>query len=321
MICNGIFLFAHNSDGGVVFLDIDTMTIQSHPEQILDESDDNSQKETNSSTTSSPGLKLNRVVPDIVATEITQRFQERMEKQRKIFANLIFPSHIPGPCHPNVSSLVETIRDLQQQQGKQKEHRLEAAVAVGKGRDTIQEGGVPAGVSATKEPTEKHDMKTLQSTPPRDTQREVTCPFSEIVNIHEKCDVYLRRAKNFERLAKEQSQQLSSSSSSSSPLSSSSLSLLSSSSDQSARLIETVSMSEIFHMNYRYCIASVSCPERVAVLNHCYSQYPPDVVKALVMAGQHDFICNKEKKAVERCCGQKVQAVIRSLQQSTDFLD
>ena len=78
---------------------------------------------------------------------------------------------------------------------------------------------------------------------------------------------------------------------------------------QNDRSIESL----ISEMNYRYCIASVTCPGRIAALNKCFSRYPPEFVEALYREGRRAYLCGKERGAVERCCGQKVQSVMRQL--------
>lgn len=241
-------------------------------------------------------LKLNRVVPEILSKEMNHKYQKGLEKQRQILANLIFPSHIPGPCHPNVSSLAEVIRDLQEAMTTRKEEEPQTSSNnSGSGRNNTTAG--------ERYPTasffSNRDIEILTSQNPRDTTARVaTTPLQEILHVQDKCDMYLRRAKHYETLAKKLQNEKSTE-------------------DNKNALLEMVSMSKIFQMNYRYCIASVSCPNRVAVLNHCYSQYPPEVVQALVKAGQHEFLCTKERKSVERCCGQKVQSLIRTLQESS----
>ena len=115
--------------------------------------------------------------------------------------------------------------------------------------------------------------------------------FEEIKTVKNKCDIFLRRAKIFEKQAKDLNKQ---------------------GADRS-KIVEAASMSKIFNMNHSYCIATVSCPQRMAVLNHCFSRYPPDVVNALLQAGQYEYLCGKERSAVERCIGTKVQKTISKI--------
>ena len=83
------------------------------------------------------------------------------------------------------------------------------------------------------------------------------------------------------------------------------------------KIAELSTRSKISEMNYKYCIASQSCPERMKFLNQCYTQYKPEIVKALFKVGSHDLVCNKEKKAVERCVGSSVMSVTRNISESS----
>jgi hypothetical protein len=264
--------------------------IGNHETTESNQKDDMNHQKDDATASSRTTLKLKRAVPEIVSMEIKQKYQKGLEKQRQLLANLIFPSHIPSPCHPNVSSLAEVIRDL-----KEILTRKESESKSGGG------GGSDSCTSEEKCPTtssnlfSKQDIELLGRNPRGGTTERFVTPLQEILRVHEKCDVYLRRAKHYEMLAKKQQQNEKLTK------------------ENKNALLETVSMSKIFQMNYRYCIASISCPKRVAILNNCYSQYPPEVVQAMVKAGQHEFLCTKERKAVERCCGQKVQSLVRNL--------
>jgi len=220
---------------------------------------DNEQKE----------FKLRRYSPETVSIDAQQNVKHGLEKQRQVLANLIFPPHIPGPCHPNVASFADLIRDLNEAA------KLDSKENLGER------------LSGTQTFFSKNDIDKLKTNP---TNARIT-PLEEIEAVNKKCDVYLRRAKFFEKMAIERKEK---------------------GFDKNS-IIEAVSMTKIFQMNHRYCIASVSCPQRIAVLNHCFSRHPPEVVQALVQSGQHGYLCGKERKAVERCCGQKTQALMRKI--------
>jgi len=217
----------------------------------------------------SPTFKLARAAPELVSFEAQQNVKRGLDKQRQVLANLIFPPHIPGPCHPNITSFVDLIRDLN-----------EAA-------KLDSEENHKEGIQGNQRFFSKNDIEKLKTNP---TNARIT-PLNEIDMLNKKCDIYLRRAKNFETMANDRKEKGS----------------------EKNRIIEAVSMSKIFHMNYRYCIASLSCPQRIAVLNQCFSRHSPEVVQALLQSGQHGYLCGKERKAVERCCGQKSQAVMRKI--------
>ena len=80
-------------------------------------------------------------------------------------------------------------------------------------------------------------------------------------------------------------------------------------------IMETASYAKLYELNFNYCIASVTSPRRMNALNRCFSSLDPNLVRALAQAGQFDFICPQERKAVERAVGQKVQSAVRASQQ------
>lgn len=80
-------------------------------------------------------------------------------------------------------------------------------------------------------------------------------------------------------------------------------------------IMEAASYAKLFELNFNYCISSVSCPQRMNALNRCYSSLDANIVRAIAQAGQFEFICPQERKAVERSVGQKVQSVVRASQQ------
>jgi len=200
-------------------------------------------------------------VPEVLKTGIaksnaSQKMERGLERQRQMLSKIIFPSHIPGPCHPNVTSMENLIKDLQEA-GK-----TDAAFT-------------------------KDDLETLQSNP----RNASSTPLNEIEVVRDKCNVYSRRANHFRKSAKTKQDE---------------------GADKNS-IIEAVAMSKIYDLNYRYCIASISCPQRIAVLNNCFNRHPPEVVQAIAKAGQHQYLCGKERKSVERCSGQKVESVMRKI--------
>lgn len=206
------------------------------------------------------GFKLPKIVPPNVRLKGQKsREQQMVEKQREIISKLIFPSHvISEKAHPNVSSYKELVRELE----------LAA-------KDTTPESGGERLFT-------KGDFQKLSKSGQT---------FEDIKNVKNKCDVFLRRSKIFEKQAKELNEQ---------------------GADRS-KIVEAASMSKIFNMNHSYCVATVSCPQRMAVLNNCFSRYPSDVVNALLKAGQHEYLCGKERSAVERCIGGKVQKTMSKI--------
>lgn len=216
--------------------------------------------ETQASNEKDDGFKLPKIVPSNVTLKAQKsREQQMVEKQREIMSKLIFPSHvISEKAHPNVSSYKELIRELE----------LAA-------KDVKPESGEERLFT-------KGDFQKLSISGQT---------FEDIKNVKNKCDVFLRRSKIFEKQTKELNEQ---------------------GADRS-KIVEAASMSKIFNMNHSYCVATVSCPQRMAVLNHCFSRYSPDVVNALLKAGQHEYLCGKERSAVERCIGQKVQKTMSKI--------
>lgn len=69
---------------------------------------------------------------------------------------------------------------------------------------------------------------------------------------------------------------------------------------------ELTALAKVFDMNYKYCVASESCPKRMNVLNRCFQNHEPELVKSLYQIGRHDLVCGKEKQAVERCISRQV---------------
>ncbi len=214
------------------------------------------------------GFKLRpTTVPRVIAQDAEEKMNRSLQQQRKLLSNIIFPSNLPAPCHPNVKSFTHLIRDLE---------------AAAKGEE------IHGAVNDSPYKTfSKEDLQKLES----NVTNDLITPRKEIEIIQSKCSVHLRRAEYFQRLANERKEE---------------------GADKKV-VFEKLSMAKIFQMNYEYCIASVSCPQRVAAFNHCFCNYTPDVIKAVVQAGQHKYICGKERQAIERCCGQKASAVIRKI--------
>jgi hypothetical protein len=222
------------------------------------------------STSQETGFKLKPTpVPQALAQEAKEKMERGLQKQRQLLANVIFPSNMPGPCHPNVTSFVHLIRDLE---------------IAAKGEEKSGDGNFGRTVDT---PFSKDDLQRLKS---NSTNGSIT-PLKEIEVVQSKCNVHLRRAEHYQNIADKRKEE---------------------GADKHS-LFQVLSMAKIFQMNYQYCIAAVSCPQRVATFNHCFSKYTPDVIKAVVEAGQHKHLCGKERKAIERCCGQKVQSAMRKV--------
>ncbi len=155
----------------------------------------------------------------------------------------IFPPHVPGVCHPNVTSIVTLIEDLD-------------------------------------------DDSTTSSS-------SVYC--NEVKRIGKHCEHFLHKS-NLKRLQLER---------------------IKADDDQTrytkGKISELTALSKLASLNYKYCVASQSCPTRMNVLNRCYMSFKPDAIKSIFESGRHDLICKKEKNSVERCVGGLIMASTRDI--------
>eukprot|EP00558_Chaetoceros_sp_UNC1202_P003254 CAMPEP_0197243990 /NCGR_PEP_ID=MMETSP1429-20130617/9253_1 /TAXON_ID=49237 /ORGANISM="Chaetoceros sp., Strain UNC1202" /LENGTH=162 /DNA_ID=CAMNT_0042704285 /DNA_START=12 /DNA_END=500 /DNA_ORIENTATION=+ len=143
--------------------------------------------------------------------------------------------------------------------------------------------------SATSSSFSKDDLDSVKHS--RYNINTKITPLQEIQRVKHKCDAYLRRVNHFRKEIEAKTE----------------------SNAGKESINQSIVQAKIFDLNYGYCLAHVSCPQRTAVLNECFHRHPPEVVQALAQAGQHEFICMKERKAVERCCGQKVESIMRQV--------
>ena len=227
---------------------------------------------SNESTSPEPQFNLKKLevpMPESILKDAKNRANRRLQQERQLFANIIFPSHIPAPCHPKVTPLVNLVQDLE----------------ISEKSEIVNNDGI---AKRTESPFSQHEIENLKRKTPTD---EIKTPMREIEVIQSKCSVHSRRADHFEKMANKLEQD---------------------GADKQS-VMKAMSISKLFLMNYNYCTAAVSCPQRVAVYEHCFSGYTPDVIKAVAEAGQHQYLCEKERKATERCCGQKVQKVMRKM--------
>lgn len=79
-------------------------------------------------------------------------------------------------------------------------------------------------------------------------------------------------------------------------------------------IMEAASYAKLYELNFNYCIATVSSPKRMRELNSCFKNLDVNTVRQIAQAGQLEYICPQERKAVERAVGQKVQRVVRASQ-------
>ena len=212
-------------------------------------------------------------VPKVVVEESKRIAERGLQKQRKILASLIFPNHIPQACFPDVTSFADLLQELKEAANRDAKVSSHAPIV---NTDTSCDSSFS-----------RDDLQKLRSNPTNDA----ITPLKEAVHVHDRCDVFLRRAEKFEKEADKKKEE----------------------GAEKNDILEALSMSKISHMNYSYCIASVSCPRRIAIFENCFQQYSRDVISAVAKEGQHKFLCQKERKGVERCCGQKVQSVMRKL--------
>ena len=77
------------------------------------------------------------------------------------------------------------------------------------------------------------------------------------------------------------------------------------------KITELTARAKIAALNYKYCIASQICPQRMQILNSCYNKLSRQSVVDMMETGRHDYICKKEKTAVERCVARLVMSATR----------
>jgi hypothetical protein len=77
------------------------------------------------------------------------------------------------------------------------------------------------------------------------------------------------------------------------------------------KIEEQRTLSKLAMINYKYCIATQSCPNRMNILNRCYQSFKPETAKTIYEAGRHNLICKKQKKEVEKCVGGLVMNATR----------
>jgi hypothetical protein len=209
-------------------------------------------------------------------------------------ARCIFPPHIPGICHPNVNSMASLIQDLDEDSSAQSQTK-EATLSIGNNKNSNNnKNSHPddhinnACNNSSNISISQDELQSLQKK--SESYKKVTklgkhCePFLHHSNLHL---LQIESIKSDIETYKEDSQYT------------------------KGKIAELNALSKLSSLNYKYCISSQSCPERMEVLNRCYSRFNRDIVQALAKAGGTDYICNKEKKAVERCVGGLVMNVTR----------
>jgi len=93
------------------------------------------------------------------------------------------------------------------------------------------------------------------------------------------------------------------------------LSKLAQEANEKTKFAEHQLKSNLDVMNYRHCVASQICPQRMEALDKCWYRFEPHphVPRALIGTGDEYTVCGAQKKAVERCCGQIIQSLTRQM--------
>ena len=233
---------------------------------------------------------------------------------------VIFPPHIPGVCHPNVNSMATLIRDLEDDVNNSDLGLDESKVIMDNGTiigsSNEQDGGddgskTNINASSTSNSNGHNANKAKNTNSIKLINQKIqslegtsksssSSPYEEVRKIGKQCEKFLHQSNLYHIQAERIKLDIQKGNDIKNKYT-------------MGKIAELSSRSELAKLNYKYCIASNSCPSRMNVLNHCYGLYKPDLVKQVFEAGKHGFICKKEKTAVERCVGGLVMNTTRDI--------
>mmetsp|Transcript_376 Transcript_376/g.989 ORF Transcript_376/g.989 Transcript_376/m.989 type:complete len:184 (+) Transcript_376:190-741(+) len=77
---------------------------------------------------------------------------------------------------------------------------------------------------------------------------------------------------------------------------------------------ENFLLASIHAANYNLCIGNAICPGRTAKLMTCWKRTDSRVIQQFKEHGMDRFVCQEERKAVERCLGNSVQRVMKDIE-------
>ena len=187
----------------------------------------------------------------------------------------IFPPHIPGICFPKVNSALSLIQDL--------EDELPASSS-----SPSQDKKI-----GNEKPDYHHQTSELKHI------HSNSKSLNRLKQIGQSCEPFLHKSnlykiqlENFQSDAATQK-------------------LDKNSTYVKRKTNELTTLMKVYEMNYKYCVASETCPRRMNVLNRCFQTYRPEIVQSLHQMGRYDLICGKEKRAVERCVARQVMNTSR----------
>ena len=224
--------------------------------------------------------------------ETLRSSSQRLEKQRQLLSELIFPPHVPHKCHAKVEGLVHLLRDLNvppkfmNLPEDKKEEVGSGGTVRGSFPFTEEEWYKMQHVTPQSRNKNHHQVLSLRG----EKRMMMMTPFGKLNEIDKKCGPYLRRAQEFRRQIESKREKA--------------ISMNQPFSEKEHAEIE-VAKTTIHELNFRYCIAQTSCPNRMHTLQHCWQSMGPEGIKQISQLGPvaQDMICKKERQAVQRCCG------------------
>mmetsp|Transcript_5722 Transcript_5722/g.7315 ORF Transcript_5722/g.7315 Transcript_5722/m.7315 type:complete len:273 (+) Transcript_5722:175-993(+) len=238
---------------------------------------------------------------------------QKISKQDQILSSIIFPRHVPEPFHPNVNSIVSLIQDLEDINNRNTKRGTSTSTSstsnqdqtnetekneIKKERNLINETTAAANQSNTLFQGDNEDLR-------RQHLEKHSNSFKEIYRISKHCEHFLHKS-NIYRLQLEQIKAKENEAS----MTNTSMT----ETNYTKRKQQELNVLYRIHMlNYKYCIASQACPERMKVLNTCFGRYSPNILHELARTGRHDVVCDKEKVAVERGTGKFVMDLTRDI--------
>ena len=256
-------------------------------------------------TQPSPTMVSPSVVPNdrSLDDKIQQRKQmndalrRRLEKQRQLLSELIFPPHVPHKCHAKVEGLVHLLRDLNVPPKFMDipDELTKGGGNNGKVADTLSQYGEEKQKGGSFPFTEEEWYRMQHLTPQSRNHQlslrgQTMTPLMKLNAIDKKCGPYQRRAQEFRRQIESKREKA--------------ISMNQPFSEKEHAEME-VAKTTIHELNFRYCIAQTSCPNRMHTLQNCWQSIGPEGIKKISELGPvaQDMICKKERQAVERCCG------------------
>mmetsp|Transcript_20705 Transcript_20705/g.37435 ORF Transcript_20705/g.37435 Transcript_20705/m.37435 type:complete len:296 (-) Transcript_20705:1497-2384(-) len=239
-----------------------------------------------------------------------QHDQAKLQKQRQLQSEIIFPPTIPHKCHARVPSMVKLLQALNDS-GTQ-----EGGAGIPDPVMLLANNGTSSGNNnETPEPeNEEFFSKEEQD---RVMHGDTISLLKKMQAINKKCDPYRRKAKASRSLivspVQEQVENMNQQPMTTDSLDGVKMNEMTSSNDKSRMENngEHVARTTINEFNYRFCIAANTCPERMTRLVSCWKSMDPKIMQQLAEHDVAEIICQEERESVERCTGRTVQQFMR----------